>query len=140
MAKIKGAKRHLRRLRGANASVRRHAGRAIFVGAGQIETEARQSIIRGAIQGAGHVPSRPGEPPNRDTGNLDQNIVATKTGDLTAEVSSNAQAGDYSYSVGLEFGTSKMDERPYMRPAAKKKRAVVRELVMRGVDLAWRRS
>jgi HK97 gp10 family phage protein len=43
-----------------------------------------------------------------------------QTGPLSVEVSSNAE-----YAAALEFGTSKMAERPYMRPATQRKRAAV---------------
>ena len=124
MPKIAGAKRHAARLAALPARTRAHVGQAIFVGANQIETEARLLIVTGAIQGAGHIPSLPGEPPNRDTGQLDQSIVALKTGDMTAEASVNAP-----YAVALELGTSRMAERPYMRPAVAKERpAAVRKV------------
>lgn len=140
MAKVTGAARHIARLQNARVGVRREVGRAVFVGAGQIETQARQLIIQNAIQGKGHIPSRPGEPPNRDTGQLDQSIVSVKTGELTAETSANAQSGDYSYAVGLEFGNTKVAERPYMRPATRLTRKRIERLVRRAVSIAIRRT
>lgn len=133
MVKITGARRHSQRLKALPRATRREVGAAIFVGAGLIQTEARRSIIANSIQGAGHIPSLPGEPPNRDTGQLDQNIITAKTGEMSAEVSSNAP-----YSASLEFGTSKMAERPYMRPATKKERPKVVELVRKAVSRAIR--
>jgi HK97 gp10 family phage protein len=47
---------------------------------------------------------------------------------LKVEVSANAP-----YASALEFGTSKMAERPYMRPAAAKARPQVAELVKAAV-------
>jgi HK97 gp10 family phage protein len=111
---VTGAGRHRARLRGMRTKAER-LGAAVFVASDKIKTEARLSITRGSISGKGHVVSRPGEPPNRDTGNLDTNIENTQTGPLKAEVRSKAK-----HAVPLEFGTSKMAERPYMRPAAKK--------------------
>lgn len=135
MAKVSGHKRHSARLKRLPEDTRREIGKAIFVGAGLIEADARVSIIKGGIQGKGHIPSRPGEPPNRDTGVLDQNIVAKKTGDLTAEVASQAP-----YSAALEFGTSTIDERPFMRPATQKNRAKIEKLAGRAVSVAVRKS
>ena len=48
---------------------------------------------------------------------------------VLVEVSSNAP-----YSAPLEFGTSKMAARPFMRPARDKMRAEVTELVRRAVE------
>lgn len=131
MAKIIGAKVHQRRLKALPARTLEKVGRAIFVGAGQIETEARRLIVEGSIQGAGHIPSLPGEAPNRDTGQLDQSIVAQRTGVVTSETTANAP-----YAAFLELGTSKMEERPYMRPATRNKRPVIVELVNRAVRAA----
>lgn len=87
--------------------------------AGQIVADdAAASIRAGSVSGAGHVPSRPGEPPNRDTGRLDTNIdaVLAKSG-KSVRVISRAP-----YSSFLEFGTSRVAERPFMRPALRRNR------------------
>lgn len=138
MVKITGARRHSQRLRRLPARTRREVGKAIFAGAGLIETEARRSIVAGAVQGAGHVPSPPGEPPNRDTGQLDQSITARKTGALTSETAVQAP-----YAAAQEFGHVYEDgrvlpERPYMRPATKKQRPKVVELVGKAAGRAVR--
>ena len=124
MAKVIGARRHRARLTTLRRGIRREAGKAIFVGAGILETEARRLIINDAIQGKGHVPSAPLTPPNRDTGQLDQSIVAKRRSELKSEVSANAP-----YAVALEHGTSKMAERPFMRPATKTMRPIITKLV-----------
>lgn len=133
MARITGAKRHSQRLRALPRATRREVGKAIFVGSGMIQAETRHLIAQGAIQGAGHVPSAPGEPPNWDTGKLAGDIKTIKTGELTAETSSEAP-----YATALEFGTSKMAERPYMRPATKTERPKIVSLVRKAVSRAIR--
>jgi HK97 gp10 family phage protein len=60
---------------------------------------------------------------------LDSNIDTTVVGQGVVEVTSNAP-----YSAALEFGTSRMAERPFMRPAAAKKRGRVVQLVGQAVD------
>jgi len=118
MAKITGAKEHAARLRRMGGpEMVRQVGSALFAGGQSIQVEAQLSITRGAVSGKNHVPSAPGEPPNADTHFLANNIETTLTGPLTVEVSSNAP-----YSADLELGTSKMIERPFMRPATQKKR------------------
>ena len=89
-----------------------------------LATEAAISITTGAVGGKNHVPSSPGEPPNADTGFLDRSIFAEQTGELTAIAGANA-----SYAQALEFGTSKLQPRPFMAPAAEKIRPKAKKLV-----------
>lgn len=129
MARVLGAKAHAARIRGlAGAEMIRRVGSALFAGGQAIQVEAQISITNGAVSGKGHVPSRPGEPPNQDTGVLANNIETVLVAPLRVEVSSNAP-----YAAALEYGTSKMAERPYMRPAVAKKRKEVVDLVRRAV-------
>lgn len=134
--KIRGAKAHSARLkRMVSPQARARVGKAVYAASDYLRVEAQHSITEGSISGAGHVPSAPGEPPNADTRQLDTNIVNAKTGELTAEVSSNAP-----YSAALEFGTSKMEARPFMKPAAKKTRPRATELVVRAVKQSTRKK
>lgn len=110
-------------------------GKALFAGGEMIDAEASRLITEGAVSGKYHVPSKPGEPPNEDTGVLRTNIEVHQTGPLRVEVSSNAP-----YAAALEFGTSRMAERPYMRPATKRKRKEVVALVEKAVALATKRK
>lgn len=125
MAKITGADKHrrtLRRIRGPAA--KREFGKAIHAAANMLAVEAAISITTGAVGGKNHTPSAPGEAPNADTGFLDRSIAAEKTGELTAIAVANA-----SYAAALEFGTSKMEPRPFMAPAANKVRPKAKKLV-----------
>ena len=125
MPRIRGAKEFSRRLRRiAGKGKEADIGRALFVGGETIQVEAQISITAGAVSGSAHVPSRPGEPPNADTHLLSDNIETVQPEPLRVEVSSNAP-----YAVALEFGTSKMAERPYMRPAVAKTRKEVTDLI-----------
>lgn len=118
MAKVTGGKGpidKLNRMSGPEAA--KQLGATLYALGNAIEVEAQISLTTGAVSGKGHVPSKPGEPPNQDTGVLGNNIETTQPTLLRVEVSSNAP-----YAVALEYGTSKMAERPYMRPAAAKVR------------------
>lgn len=130
MVKINGGmkahKARLKRIRGPK--MKREVGKAIYTASDMLKVDAQISITEGAVSGKNHVPSKPGEPPNADTHFLADNIENSKTGPLTAEVSSNAP-----YAAALELGTSKMAERPYMRPAAEKTRPEALKLVMKAV-------
>ncbi|MBO9710570.1 MAG: hypothetical protein J7521_20405 [Caulobacter sp.] len=129
MARITGAKAHAARLKRIQGEeMVREVGKALYVAGNMIEVEAEISITTGSVSGKGHVPSKPGQPPNRDTGMLDGNIETVLVEPLKVEISSNAP-----YSAALEFGTSKMAARPFMRPAAQKKKAEAVELVRRAV-------
>jgi HK97 gp10 family phage protein len=95
-------------------------GRALFKAGHAIQAEASRLITTGAVSGKNHVPSKPGEPPNEDTGTLRAKIETTQPSPLVVEVRSNAP-----YAVALELGTSKMAARPYMHPAVANKREEV---------------
>lgn len=130
MPRITGGKAFKARLaRITSEDGKRQIGAALFAGGNILETEAALSITAGAVSGKGHVPSRPGEPPNADTHLLDRSIETVQVEPLRVEVSANAP-----YSVALEFGTPKMAERPFMRPAAAKTRKEIAGLVRTAVD------
>lgn len=126
---VKGARAHIRRLQALASPAMADAVEGALFHAGElIQTEAQISITRGAVSGKNHVPSSPGEPPNQDTGVLAGNIETTKAGKLRVRVTSKA-----GYSSALEFGTSKMSARPFMRPARDKMRPQAQALVEKAV-------
>lgn len=136
MVKTTGASRHARRLKKLR-NIQKGVATGLFSAGLEIEDDARESIIQGSVSGSGHVPSAPGQPPNRDTGFLDTNIetIEVSVSPPTVHVISNAP-----YSAALEFGTSKMAERPYMRPATEKNRAEVGRKVAQAVRVTVRRG
>lgn len=103
--------------------------KALRVGGEMIQTTAQISITTGAVSGAGHIPSAPGEAPNNDSGRLAGSIETNDTGRLEVTVSA-----DSGYASVLEFGSSKMAPRPFMRPARDKKRKEATALIARAVD------
>lgn len=95
-------------------------GGALYECADAVQSEAHHSISAGSASGRKggkhqHVVSNPGEPPNRQDGDLQGGLEISRPEPLVAQVSSNAP-----HAVPLEFGTSKMAARPYMRPARDK--------------------
>lgn len=131
-----GAKAHVARLRKLSGdSMVRAVGRGLFAAGELIAVEAQISITSGSVSGKNHVPSKPGQPPNQDTGTLANNIEVAQVEPLVVEVSSNAP-----YSAPLEFGTSKMASRPFMGPARDAKKQEAIQLVRRAVDSAVRKS
>lgn len=82
-------------------------------GAQELADEAKILLDTGGIPDPNHVVSAPGNPANTNTGTLRDGIV-------TQEL---AQKGHYAvistadYGSYVELGTSRMAERPYLRPA-----------------------
>lgn len=136
MVKITGAQKHTQRTRRMSKETRAEVYKALFVAGNMIEVEAENSITAGSVSGKDHVPSAPGEPPNADTRVLDSNIETTGEPKVPrVKVTSNAP-----YSVPLEIGTSKMAARPFMGPAARKKRGAAVELVRKAVARVARKG
>lgn len=134
MPRITGARGVDRRLAAMSGEQKvQFVGKALFVAGDEIRSYAARSITEGSVSGAKHAPSLPGEPPNADTHILDRSIEVHQGAPLKVEVSANAP-----YASALEFGTSKMTERPFMRPAANAKRKRVTELVGKAVSIAVR--
>lgn len=102
--------------------------RALYAAGQVIEVESEISITAGSVSGKGHVPSAPGQPPNADTRLLDTNINTVVVGPGRVNVEATAPYAGY-----LEFGTSRMEARPFMRPAAEKKRPEATELIRRAL-------
>jgi len=95
-------------------------GRAVALSALEVQGEARKSIQRGRRTGVivrkggkRHQRSAPGEPPKTDTGRLVSNIFAIlDANQLGAEIGTDIRYGRH-----LEFGTRKMQPRPWLHPA-----------------------
>lgn len=78
-----------------------------------------------------HVASVKGMPPNIDTGKLMNAIYIYTPGQHERAIST----GDTEYAPHLEFGTSKMAPRPFMRPMVVKLRKMIPTLFGRVADL-----
>lgn len=70
----------------------------------------------GRVYGA-HQASAPGEAPAMDTGHLANSAVVEMTGETAAMLGYNAD-----YAPHLEFGTAKMQARPFLGPAVEAER------------------
>jgi len=110
----------------------------IVKGGGQlIRTEAIKSIQTGAKSGVmyqkynprrEHRASAPGQSPASDTGNLVNKIIVKQKSSDVVHVESNAN-----YSAFLEYGTSKMQPRPFMLPAFEKSKKPILNAVFNRV-------
>lgn len=111
---FKGADKHSKRMKGMTARMRKEAKRLVYRLADMHVEEASFLITQGAVSGAKHVASAPGEPPNEDTNALRTSGHVEAAGPLKA-----LSVFDAPHALPLELGTSRMTERPFARPAAK---------------------
>lgn len=138
MSKVSGVKEFLTRLRRIRGSATNQKIVAVLYSMGQaIELEAERSITSGSVSGKNHVASLPGEAPNADTRHLDTNIETRIESRYppTVHVESFAE-----YSAALEYGTEKMAERPFMRPAAAKIKKKVPKAIAEAVNTEIRKK
>ncbi len=109
-------RRNLARLAGAER--RRAQQDGLEAGIRVVETHVKVNLSQ---QGSGeiyrrgnveHQASAPGEPPAVDTGNLRSSVMVDDVTPTQATLGVHSDYGEY-----LEFGTSRMEARPYVRPA-----------------------
>lgn len=98
----------------------------------------RGAVVKSIHEGSGER-SKPGEPPNTDTGRLANSISAThKAGAHEAFVHT-----DIDYAPHLEFGTVKMEARPFLAPqmetVQQKLHDGVKRAINRQIDEAGRK-
>lgn len=94
--------------------------RGVLRGTEAVREEATSLILDGPKtgrvyqrRGVKHQASAPGEAPASDTGNLVRNIqTEIDTNNLVGRVNFGTE-----YAAALEFGTEKMEARPFARPA-----------------------
>lgn len=96
--------------------------KALLQSALMIEADAIQMLQQGFPSGriyqrgsVTHRASAPGQPPATDTGALVNSITWEKIDDRQVNVV--AGRGKVNYADDLEFGTAKMEARPFMKPA-----------------------
>ncbi len=131
MPNVKGADAVLRKFkRMASPEMKEAVRGALYKGGNLLQSEAQGLITEGSVSGKNHVPSKPGEPPNNDLGQLMRGIIVEQARDDPFAVDVKATAP---YSAALEFGTSKIAERPYMRPAARATKDKITRLVSAAV-------
>lgn len=135
MAKMAGRDKYTRMIKQIGPGAAQEVGKVMFALGEAVQVDAQISITTGSVSGKGHVASRPGEAPNNDTGTLANNIETVSVGELRVEVSSNAP-----YSAALEYGTSRMEERPFMRPALAKNRKLIAATIDAAVARAVKKA
>lgn len=100
----------------------------------QIRQEAADSIREGAVRGPGHIASRPGDPPNANTGKLElSGEVRLRKSEKRVEVAFTAP-----HALAMEVGTRNVLARPYLRPASQKHKSKLALLVVQSINRAMR--
>ena len=121
------------------ARVRVAAAQAVVRGTESVRNEALRLILdtpkTGSMyrrRGVEHVASAPGEPPASDTGRLVQSIrTEYEDGGLAGTVVAGVRYAEY-----LEFGTARMEPRPFMRPALANRRRAIEDDIRASVARA----
>jgi len=135
--KVSNLKKAMAQLKNLSKDLEPDFQEVVKGGAQLIRGEAIKSIQTGSKSGIvyekynprrTHRASAPGEAPASDTGNLVSKIIVKQDGQDKANVESNAN-----YSAFLEFGTSKMEPRPFLFPAFEKSRKPIEKAVFKRV-------
>lgn len=124
------------------AEVRRAAMRGVVRGTESVRNEAVTLILNtpktGRVyprRGVEHRASAPGEAPASDTGRLVNSIRTTYDFDnLVGTVHASTK-----YAAALEYGTPRIEPRPYMRPALASRREAIEADIQREVSQALAR-
>lgn len=153
----------------AGPQLRRDVSAALFAAADDVRARSRRSITAGSVSGAGHVPSKPGEPPNNDTGFLiashetempawnHSRVVVRAPYAVPLEEGSSRAAGVTSRSfagnitsygpsrakqgpVRVEFGDSSTEARPFLGPATRASRKDVEKRLTLAIQQAAKRA
>ena len=102
--------------------------RAVADSAAQLRETARDLLGKPGTD----RPSRPGEPPRVDSGQLRDSIFARAQG-FTAEVGT-----DLAYGRHLEFGTARVAARPWLHPAFEASKARIKARLAKAARRALR--
>ena len=120
---VKNLPELLKEFREYGATVKTFVERAVNDSCLIVEREAKLSIV-----GPSTEVSEPGEPPKVKTGLLRGSIthrIGDENGKVVGEVGTNVE-----YALPLEFGTSKMQPRPFMAPAYDAHESEITEKIM----------
>ncbi len=130
----------IRKLDKITSEAKKEISAALWLGGKKIEENSKISIQRetktGRIYKRGQVEHRasaPGEAPANDTGALVRSFNLSSSADkMIVQIKSGG--GQVEYAKFLEFGTNKMEERPFMKPALEKSRKYISERMEKAIN------
>ena len=111
-------------------SIRSPSGGRVYVR--RSARRGKRGFGRGSRTGI-HIASKPGDDPNTDTGNLINNIRVSRVKGNTKKGYSVYIRAVTPYAKRLEFGDSKLEARPFMRPALAKNAKKIESLIRNAV-------
>ena len=124
--------------------IKRDGAKAVAKAAFLLKSDIQRSFTRtgyakgkrGGMLHAGpgvrlRVPSRPGQPPAVQIGNLRRSITVDVGRDFDGNVARVGPGREAPYGKFLEFGTRKIKPRPFLRPALARNLRVITELLTR---------
>lgn len=133
---VVGDKELIAKLKGKDNEITREIEKALKRGAILVEGDVKKSM-RGT--GTPHTPSEPGQPPAVITGKLRASITHEVKKDLGGDIEARVgirggtQPDTKNYGLFLEFGTSRMLKRPYLKPALAKNIKTIANFIKRAV-------
>lgn len=140
---VRNTSRLIRKLNRLPLDARDGIGKALTVSVVELDAYAKQKIQGGSRSGrvyrrrtVTHRASAPGEFPKTDRGQLVASLFFRVAGNkLSAYFGTKLAYGRY-----LEFGTSRMAARPWLRPTFRAKRDSIRSRVADAVAAALRKA
>ena len=142
MAKVneKSVAEFLKHIRMTQQNVVTELGKGIAKCCATIQREAQEEMRDTPLDFSktygkhGHHPSLPGNPPAVDTGTLRRSITySVDEENLVGYVGS--VLNDPPYEVYLEYGTSRMKPRPWLKPATEKSMEKIKEIMAGAVKV-----
>lgn len=140
---VRNADRLMSKLKRLPMDMRGGIGNALAVSVAELDTYAKQQISGGGRSGriyrrrsVTHQASAPGEFPKSDTGQLISSLFFRVGGDKLSSFFGTA----LNYGRYLEFGTSRMRKRPWLRPTLKANATTIVARVRAAVNEALRQA
>lgn len=140
---VRNADRLIRKLQQLPIDARAGIGKALAVSVVEMDAHAKEKIQGGARGGrvyrrggVTHQASAPGEFPKTDRGQLVASLFFRVAGNRLSAVFGSKLG----YARALEYGTSRMRARPWLRPTFREKQESAARRIMDAVAAALRRS
>lgn len=142
MAKVneKSVAEFLKKIRMTQQKVETELGKSIAQCCATIQREAQEGMRDTSVDFTktygthGHHPSLPGNPPAVDTGTLRRSVTySVDEKNLMGYVGS--VINDPPYGAYLEYGTSRMKPRPWLKPATEKSMETIKKIMAGAVKV-----